>query len=55
MYSNITDNSQMDSLENSIVCKEMLKVSGETNKNKIFCEGLTFITNKFNNHLSHAN
>lgn len=31
----------MDSLEDNIVCKEMLKVSGETKKIQIFCEGLT--------------
>lgn len=31
----------MDSLEDNIVCKEMLKVSGETKKIELFCEGLT--------------
>lgn len=31
----------MDSLEDTIVSKEMLKVTGETKKIQIFCEGLT--------------
>lgn len=33
----------MDFFEDSIVCKEMLKVIGEIKKIKIFCEGLILL------------